>query len=494
MFKTTLKGLFALAIVIACFYYWRAFQALDDPTPATVNVVSHPADRFTQTIAFGSCNHENDPQGYWELIGKNEPEIWVWLGDNIYGDSDDPGVLKAKYDRQLSSPEYEAFTEKVKVYGVWDDHDYGTNDGGKEWHLKDTSATLMFDFLGVPEDAEARQRPGVYQSYDLGEPDTRTRLTLLDTRYFRDELVANPQKLGARYLINETGDVLGEAQWDWLERQLADTSVDIHLIGSSIQVLPTEHGYEKWANFPRARQRLLDMVAASGARRVIFLSGDRHLGEISQLSIADSLTVYEVTSSGLTHSYESADEMNTLRIGPLTGQRNYGLLRINWREAEPSLLFELRSPEDDRVFNQLVLGPASAMNDNDKMTAFTSSKEVRTLAPCPATPNCVSTQSTQAAKKREPLQFSGEPAEALAQLKEIVGGMPRTRLKTAEANYLHFTFKMWPFPFIDDVEFLLDADNKVIHFRSASRVGGSDLGVNSKRMKKIRKLWEKRGA
>lgn len=112
------------------------------------------------------------------------------------------------------------------------------------------------------------------------------------------------------------------------------------------------------------------------------------------------------------------------------------------------------------------------------------------LKPCPDSPNCVSTQSTQAAKKREPLSYSGSPAEALNRLQDLVRAMPQTQLVKAEGHYLHFTFKTWPIPFIDDVEFLLDAAAEVIHYRSASRVGYSDFGVNSKRMAKIAKRWK----
>jgi uncharacterized protein (DUF1499 family) len=63
--------------------------------------------------------------------------------------------------------------------------------------------------------------------------------------------------------------------------------------------------------------------------------------------------------------------------------------------------------------------------------------------------------------------------------------MPRTELVEEEGHYLHYTFKTWPIPFIDDVEFIIDPDAKVIHYRSASRVGHSDLGVNSRRMEKV---------
>ncbi len=134
---------------------------------------------------------------------------------------------------------------------------------------------------------------------------------------------------------------------------------------------------------------------------------------------------------------------------------------------------------------------AQAQQSAQLPTKATTSQQLmeNKLKPCPDSPNCVSTQSTQAAKKRTPLSFSGDPAEALKRLQELVMAMPRTKRLTAQDNYLHFTFKTWPIPFIDDVEFLLDAEAKVIHYRSASRVGYSDIGVNSRRMAKIAKRW-----
>jgi uncharacterized protein (DUF1499 family) len=112
------------------------------------------------------------------------------------------------------------------------------------------------------------------------------------------------------------------------------------------------------------------------------------------------------------------------------------------------------------------------------------------LKPCPKSPNCVSTQTDQKDKKREPIAYSGSTAEAKARLKKAIDGLKRTQLKNESDNYLHYTFKTWPIPFIDDVEFLFDEEAKLIHYRSASRIGHSDLGANGKRMAKVVAAYE----
>ena len=116
------------------------------------------------------------------------------------------------------------------------------------------------------------------------------------------------------------------------------------------------------------------------------------------------------------------------------------------------------------------------------------------LKKCPSSPNCVCTIDTEVAKKKmDALSYSGSLADAKTALKEAVAEMKRTQLKTEEADYLHFTFKTALGGFIDDVEFEFDDANKKIHFRSASRVGYSDMGANKRRMKKIGQIWAKRG-
>ena len=108
------------------------------------------------------------------------------------------------------------------------------------------------------------------------------------------------------------------------------------------------------------------------------------------------------------------------------------------------------------------------------------------LAACPDTPNCVSTQADDPAKKMKPVAFRGSPSEAISKIKEVVKlNYPRAKLISETEYYLHYEFKSLIFRFIDDVEFFVDDNSSVIQFRSASRVGHSDLGVNRKRMNQL---------
>jgi uncharacterized protein (DUF1499 family) len=111
------------------------------------------------------------------------------------------------------------------------------------------------------------------------------------------------------------------------------------------------------------------------------------------------------------------------------------------------------------------------------------------LAPCPSLPNCVCTQAADPGHAIEPIALEGKADEALARLKAILTKMPRVRIVTECATYLHAEYTSQVFRFVDDVEFLLDEGSGVIHFRSASRAGRSDFGVNRKRMEAIRKAF-----
>ena len=110
--------------------------------------------------------------------------------------------------------------------------------------------------------------------------------------------------------------------------------------------------------------------------------------------------------------------------------------------------------------------------------------------PCPKSPNCVSTQSTDTKHKIEPLKYIGGREEAKLKIQEIIKTFKRTKLITEEENYLHFEFRTATFKFIDDVEFYFDDSTKLIHFRSAARKGWSDMGVNRKRMIKVSEMYK----
>lgn len=111
------------------------------------------------------------------------------------------------------------------------------------------------------------------------------------------------------------------------------------------------------------------------------------------------------------------------------------------------------------------------------------------LSPCPNSPNCVSTQALKKRKRMEALPYTETISESKKRLRELISQIPRTQLVEEEAHTLHFTFKTKIGKFTDDVHFLWDPEQQVIHFRSASRKGWSDLGANRRRMKKISKRY-----
>ncbi len=277
--------------------------------------VLHDTQAEDFVIAFGSCNHQWDPQTIWAEVIKNDPDLWIWTGDIVYADTEDMDKLNKDYNHLKSTPGYQSLLAQCPVVGIWDDHDYGANNAGKNYPKKDDSKEALFRFLDVSEDNPAGQRPGAYQSYDYVHDDINIKLILLDVRYFRDD----PDTID--------GTILGADQWTWLEEQI-ESEADFTLIAGGIQFLHTEHRFEKWYNYPQEYQKLLDLIDHKELSNVILISGDRHIGEIAEFHYQDGQVIHEITASGLTHSYEKSTETNSLRVGPLITTINFGLMRI----------------------------------------------------------------------------------------------------------------------------------------------------------------------
>lgn len=109
------------------------------------------------------------------------------------------------------------------------------------------------------------------------------------------------------------------------------------------------------------------------------------------------------------------------------------------------------------------------------------------LAPCPSSPNCVVSQGNPDADHAiAPIAYSGDTASALSRLEAVITAMPRTAIIEKSDTYLYAEFTSRLMGYVDDVEFYADPDAAVIHVRSASRLGESDLGVNRKRIEAIR--------
>jgi alkaline phosphatase D len=292
------------------------------PAPVSVEV-NPPSGTFT--LAFGSCSRPNLSQPLWSDVRNLAPDAWAWLGDIVYADTENIDRTRALYRAQAERSDYAAVVAQLQVVGIWDDHDLGKNDAGSEYPKKRESQAALLDFLGEPADSPRRGRLGTYASYDFGEGARSVKLVLLDGRYHRDPPSAR-------------GDTLGEAQWTWLERELSTSTARVNIVTSGYQILPLDHSNEKWGNFPAARARLLDLVARTRVQGLVLLSGDRHFAELSRLEDGSlHYPLYELTSSGLTHAFDAADEPNRFRIGSLYPHRNFGAVRIDWGSGELAL-------------------------------------------------------------------------------------------------------------------------------------------------------------
>ena len=318
---------------------WSVFVAVD--SCAEENLLSR--------IAFGSCAHQDNAQPIWESVEAVQPEAFLFIGDNIYGDSEDMAVLKQKWDKLGAKPGYQKLLATCPVYATWDDHDYGVNDGGHEYPKKRESQQVFLDFFGEPEDSPRRNREGVYDAKVIGPTGKRVQLILLDTRYFRSSLQKRDwrpeegegDKGPYGRNLNPAATMLGAEQWRWLEEQL-QVPAEVRIVASSIQVVPDGHHWEKWGNFPLERQRLFELIRSTGAGGVIFISGDRHSAEISQVDAGAGYPLIDVTSSSLNRPSVWHTELNEHRVGTKYVQENFGTILIDWSASDPVIRCQVR--------------------------------------------------------------------------------------------------------------------------------------------------------
>ncbi len=302
-------------------------------------------------IAFGSCARQERPQPIWDAIRARDPDLFVFLGDNVYGDTRDMAVLRDQYAMLAAKPEFRLFRQRVPIVATWDDHDYGENNADANYPMKRESKRIFLDFFDEPRDSERRTRPGgIYTSYVMGGPGVmggprrRVQLILLDTRYHRTPFsrVAWPKAALRKFsgrgpfapADQPKSSMLGAAQWAWLERELTQPA-DLRIIATSTPFVSSFTGSETWANLPRERGKLIELVRKTGANGVVFISGDIHRAE---LSVARDpglpYPLWEMTSSGLNRSnmYES---FNHNRLGQPYSGHNFGLMEINWDTVSP---------------------------------------------------------------------------------------------------------------------------------------------------------------
>ncbi|KAL4159991.1 hypothetical protein PRNP1_000563 [Phytophthora ramorum] len=383
------------AAAVSLLLVTQSMGALVVPGAPRVEDLKEPLTR----VAFGSCNDQSFPQPMWPNISAHKPELWIWMGDNIYADVKElgeprpfpipprkmfveapPEELNRRYGKLLANDDYTAFVSRTPVIGIWDDHDYGINDGGKHFTYREQSQQVFLDFMGEPEDSPRRKQEGIYTSYTIGSGEKTVKFILVDNRYHRDNYGT------------KNGTLLGETQWKWLENELVTSTAAFNVLVSGVQILPGDRYpvAECWGRFPSERERLLKLILASNAKGIILLSGDVHFSEINQVVCSNGVnTITEITSSGMTHSWMEFHVPSMKYVMALVftyanlvlpwefrprqnsfyGHLNWGSIDFDWdHESHPVAVVKTRGA-DDQVKLQYTFESVSFRLDSPKQDA-----------------------------------------------------------------------------------------------------------------------------
>ncbi len=270
-------------------------------------------------IGLGSCLDQDYPQPIWQSIKKEDLNYFIFLGDNVYGDTRYGSLRKMKsaYDKQKKVlPD---FLNDISIFSIWDDHDFGINDGGADYRFKRRAQELYLDFWEITKDDDRSNREGIYFSKNEIFFDKKFKFIFLDTRFFRSKLKGKK----SNYIENIEPDatILGNAQWAWLENELK-SDFDFLFVFSSIQIIAKDHRFEKWSNFPNERAKLFELLEQFNDKTILF-SGDRHRAGIYRKN-----GIIEVTSSSMNKPGSSFSETDSYLIGKTYPQENYGVLEI----------------------------------------------------------------------------------------------------------------------------------------------------------------------
>lgn len=298
-------------------------------------------------LAFGSCGSQDKPQPVLRKGLERRPDLFIYLGDNIYGDTTDMDVLRAKYAKLGAKPEFQELRRNVPLLATWDDHDYGSNDAGKEYPKKEESRAIFLDFWREPADSPRRRHAGIYHAHRFRRNGRVLQVLLLDTRFFRDPVKRRTS--GAPFKNDYEPDpdpnktLLGAEQWKWLEARLRERA-DLRVICSSIQFGHEYNGWESWTNLPREQERMVDLIRSTRANGVVFISGDVHWGEVSRRDFPGCYPLFDVTASGITETWPKI-EPNRYRVGEVVPENHFGMIEVDWMQRDPEVALQIINVE-----------------------------------------------------------------------------------------------------------------------------------------------------
>jgi alkaline phosphatase D len=288
-------------------------------------------------VAVLGCHREKNPAPALKKYIDHKPDVCLWIGDNVYGDTKEIGIaaLKDSYSVLEANPDFRSLRGSFPYMATWDDHDFGKNDGGKTYPLRDESRKAFIDFWALEKEIPS-ERDGIYYAKTFKEHGHILQVIMLDVRYNRDDIGSN-------------GEVLGEKQWKWLQEQLR-TKADLRLIVSGFQILlDKESGSETWDNFKNEQKRLFETIKSTKANGVLFLTGDQHYGEVGRMRGGIGYDAIELQFSGINQT--EGPEFNSCRVSTVaTSLHSCAFIEIHWDKSEsdvPHVLFKVIDADTD---------------------------------------------------------------------------------------------------------------------------------------------------
>ncbi|CAN5325923.1 alkaline phosphatase D family protein [soil metagenome] len=315
-----------------------------------------PAPDFT--FLTGSCAYFNEPEfdrpgraygsdsSIFETMAKQKAAFNLWLGDNWYYREVDYYTiwgLKYRPSRDRSLPILQKFFGSTSHYAIWDDHDYGPNDQGKSFILKDSARKIFMSYWCNPSYGEDGK--GIYTKFSYSDVD----YFLTDDRYFRSEDKISDTINGS---VNKLKTFLGPQQMEWLKNSLVYSNATFKIVAVGSQVLNPLWGEESFKNYSAEYNELLDFIALQNIKGVLFFTGDIHHSEIMKKERPGKYPLYDITASSFTAGIKKAegDEItNPSRVpGTLVQVHNFAKVTVTGAKNNRKLSVEFIDKEGNK--------------------------------------------------------------------------------------------------------------------------------------------------
>lgn len=321
------------------------YEAPAKKTKESLGLVPRGLDlgRAPEKIVFACCSDSSQEQPIWAAINDEHPDLMISLGDHIKGPSAGAKSLAEQYKDLVKMSEYKRARETIPFLATWDDLDYGLPNSGAENPMKEDARRAFWFHFPYIKDSTLLDQPGIFHSKVLGGVregrGRRARTTpsvhviMLDTRWNRTAPT------------DAKATLLGSDQWEWLADQLREPA-DFKILASSIQILAESHAFEKWAQYPAEKQKLLGMIASIKPKNLILVSGDRKLAAISKMDLKGYGPLYEITAGSLNLPQE-LQEKDPVYLQDAFPKENFGLIQLNWNRRTAAV--EIRNVDGKPV-------------------------------------------------------------------------------------------------------------------------------------------------